>query len=72
MTTYFRPLPRSAATRVKDAQPLAGGPLWFSEAVALRRDAPPEVIPVRDIPDDILARLTASRAPVAGRDMSAS
>lgn len=70
MTTYFRPLPHSSATRVKDAQPLAGGPLWFSEAVALRRDAPPEVIPVRDVPDDILARLTASRAPVAGRDMS--
>jgi dihydropteroate synthase len=70
MTTYFRPLPRSAATRVKDAQPLAGGPLWFSEAVALRRDAAPEVIPARDIPDDILARLTASRKPVAGRDMS--
>jgi len=70
MTTYFRPLPRSEVTRPKDAQPLAGGPLWFSDAVALRRDAAPEVIPAKEIPDDILARLTASRAPVAGLDMS--
>ena len=70
MTTYFRPLPRSEVTRPKDAQPLAGGPLWFSDAVALRRDAAPEVIPAKEIPDDIVARLTASRAPVAGLDMS--
>lgn len=69
MTTYFRPLPRSGTPRVKDALPLAGGPLWFSETVMLRRDAKPEIIPARAVPGDVLDRLTAVRPPIAGCDM---
>ncbi|MCR9156915.1 MAG: dihydropteroate synthase [Rhodobacteraceae bacterium] len=69
MTSYFRPLPHSSGPRPKDAFALAGGPLWFTEAVALQRDAKPEIIPAKAIPDEVLARLTAPRAPVAGMDM---
>ena len=69
MTSYFRPLPQSSGPRPKDAFALAGGPLWFIEAVALQRDAKPEIIPAKAIPDEVLARLTAPRAPVAGMDM---
>jgi dihydropteroate synthase len=48
---------------------LAGGPLWFSEAVLLRRDAKPEVVPAKAIPEDVLDRLTAPRPAIAGCDM---
>lgn len=69
MTVYFRPLPQSSGPRPKEAFVLAGGPLWFTDAVALRRDGTSEVIPAKAIPEDVLARLTAPRAPVAGMDM---
>ena len=69
MTTYYKPLPRSAVPRPADACDLAGGPFWFSEAVVLRRDAPPETISARHLPDVVRARLSAPRAPIAGRDM---
>ena len=69
MKPYYRPLPRSGALRTKDAKPLAGGPLWFSEAVLLRRDAKPEVVPAKAIPEDVLDRLTAPRPAIAGCDM---
>ncbi len=48
---------------------LAGGPLWFSDAVMLRRDAKPEVIPAKAIPDDVLDHLTSPRASIAECDM---
>jgi dihydropteroate synthase len=69
MKPYYRPLPRSGALRTKDAKPLAGGPLWFSEAVLLRRDAKPEMVPAKAIPEDVLDRLTAPRPAIAGCDM---
>ncbi|WP_439523096.1 dihydropteroate synthase [Marivita sp.] len=69
MKTYFRPLPRSGDPRPKGALPLAGGPLWFSEAVALRRTSKPQIIPATAVPDAVLHRLTAQRAPIAGCDM---
>lgn len=69
MNTYFRPLPRSGGPRPKEALDLAGGPLWFTEAMALRRDGPPELIPAKAIPEDMRNRLSAPRAPIAGMDM---
>lgn len=70
MTTYFRPLPRSGAPRPPDALPLAGGPLWFTEAVAESRDSGPRLVSAQEIPDAILTRLTVPRAPIAGLDLS--
>jgi dihydropteroate synthase len=69
MTVYFRPLPQSSGSRPKEAFALAGGPLWFTDAVALRRDGTPEILPAKAIPEDVLSRLTGPRAPVAGMDM---
>lgn len=69
MTPYFRPLPRCSGPRPDDALSLAGGPFWFTEAVVLRRDADPQIIPATSVPDAVLERLTASRAPMAGIDM---
>ena len=69
MKSYFRPLPQASAPRPTDAVDLAGGPLWFTHAVALRRGGAPQIVPAKAIPDDVLARLTVPRAPIAGMDM---
>ncbi len=70
MSGYFRPLVRHGAARPDDAVALAGGPLWFAEVEVLARDAPPRLIAPADVPGEVLARLTAPRAPVAGLEMS--
>ena len=62
----FRPLPRSGGPRPAGALPLAGGPLWFAEAAEHRRGAPPRLVPAAAVPGEVLARLTAARAPVCG------
>ena len=62
----YRPIPRAGTPRPPDALPLAGGALWFVEAVELTRTAPPRLVPVSAIPADDLATLTAPRAPIAG------
>ncbi|WP_411234289.1 dihydropteroate synthase [Marivita sp. S0852] len=69
MKTYYRPMPRLGPHVPKDAVPLAGGWLRFSDVAALRRGQAPEVISVRDLPTEILDHLTAPRAPIAGCDM---
>ncbi|SDY45652.1 dihydropteroate synthase [Citreimonas salinaria] len=69
---YFRPLPQRDGPRPEDAVPLAGGGLWFTEAVRLSRDAAPRRVPVAEIPRDWLERLSAPRAPLAGLPMDRS
>jgi len=48
---------------------LAGGPLWFDRVEVLARNAAPTVIPADQVPPEVLTRLTAPRAPVAGLRM---
>jgi len=48
---------------------LAGGPLWFDRVEVLARNAAPIVIPADQVPPEVLTRLTAPRAPVAGLRM---
>ncbi|WP_108484666.1 dihydropteroate synthase [Oceaniglobus ichthyenteri] len=63
MTSYFRPLVQFGPSQPKTALPLAGGPMWFSQAMCHRRNALPECVDLHDIPKDVLHRLTAARAP---------
>lgn len=62
----YRPLVRSEPLRPDDALVLAGGPLWFTEALCLPRGGTPHRVAAKDIPADVLDRLTAPRAPIAG------
>ncbi len=48
---------------------MAGGPLWFDRVEVLARNAAPIVIPADQVPPEVLTRLTAPRAPVAGLRM---
>ncbi|MFP7571331.1 dihydropteroate synthase [Marivita sp. S2033] len=70
MSTYYRPLPRSGLPRPAGALPLAGSPLWFSDVVAQDRTSAASIVPAADVPGDVLERLTAPRAAIAGCDMS--
>lgn len=62
MPGYFRPVPCETGR-----WRLAGGWVRFSECELLRRGQAPQ--PTRDIPDEVLARLTAPRPPVLGLAM---
>ncbi|SFL60647.1 dihydropteroate synthase [Shimia aestuarii] len=62
MTDYFRALPQTDAARPEGALVLAGGWCWFTHVEHLRRGAPPEVISARDVPEDVLAAMTATRS----------
>ncbi|WP_316012977.1 dihydropteroate synthase [Roseobacter sp. HKCCA0434] len=66
--TRARPLVQSGP-RPPEALPLAGGALWFAQAELLHRDAPSRIVPARDLPDDLLDRLTSPRTDIAGLPM---
>ncbi|RJK96231.1 dihydropteroate synthase [Paracoccus aestuarii] len=61
--SYFRPIPQAQGGRWR----LAGGWTGFSQLERLTRGAPPRI--VDDAPAEVLAALTAPRAPVAGLAM---
>ena len=63
---YYRPIPMTDPARPVGAQALAGGWSWFDRVEVLRREAPAEVVGVDAIPAEVLARLTAPRADLAG------
>ena len=65
MRSYYRPIAQIDPFRPEDALPLAGGWTWFDRAERITRGGS-ELVKARDIPADVLARLTAPRAPVAG------
>ena len=57
------------AARPPQARPLAGGLCWFSHVEILERGGPPHLAPLSEVPDAMLARLTAPRAALAGLAM---
>jgi dihydropteroate synthase len=69
MTTYYRPIPLTGPDYPATALPLAGGALRFDSVECLSRTAAPRIIPADQAPADVLARLTAPRAPILGLDM---
>ena len=71
MTTYYRPLAQFDAVRPEGAVHLAGGWCWFDRVEVLERGRAAEVIAAAEVPGDVLARLTADRAPMAGLSFDA-
>lgn len=68
---YFRPLVQVGPARPAEALTLAEGWGWFTHVEVLARDAAPLVIPARDVPPQMLDRLTAPRAEIGGLRMDA-
>ncbi|MBW6418177.1 dihydropteroate synthase [Celeribacter sp. PS-C1] len=68
---YDRPIPSCDPARPEGALTLAGGWCWFTHVERLRRDAPPEILPVSALSDEARTRLNSARAPMAGLDLIA-
>ena len=68
---YYRPIAMTDTHRPKSAVSLAGGWCWFTHVERMERGRTAEMVPVSEVPGDVLSRLTATRAPIAGLDLSA-
>jgi dihydropteroate synthase len=64
--SYWRPIPMTDPARPSGALPLAGGWCWFDRVERLSRTEPPRVVPLAEVPPEVLDRLAADRAPIAG------
>jgi len=71
VVVYFRPIAMCDPHRPDHALTLAGGWCWFTQAERLERGVPPVIVAASDIPADVLDRLVAPRADVAGLAMDA-
>lgn len=68
---YYRPIVMNDPHRPVGAQTLAGGWSWFSHAERIERSGTRRLVGIDDIPNAVLSRLTAPRAPIAGLSMDA-
>ncbi|QXT41293.1 dihydropteroate synthase [Gymnodinialimonas ceratoperidinii] len=64
--TYWRAIPSLDPARPTGARSLAGGWAWFDRVERLRRGEPSAIVPLEEVPDDVLDAMTAPRAPLAG------
>ena len=65
---YYRPLVQSGP-KPAEALPLTGGPLWFTQVERLSREAPPQILPASELPEDWQRRLCRPRPALAGLSM---
>lgn len=70
MQHYFRPIPEVDPARPPAAFALAGGWCWFDRVEVLTRAGPGKIVAANSLPPEVLARLTAPRAPIAGLDLN--
>lgn len=66
---YYRPIAMTDAARPPQALPLAGGGCWFAQVEILERGRPSRLAPLAEVPDGVLARLSAARPALAGLAM---
>jgi dihydropteroate synthase len=69
MTTYYQPVVQMGADRAPGAHFLAGGTCWFDQLIARKRGEVDQWVPADEVPDAVLERLTAARAPIARMTM---
>ena len=71
MTDYFRPIVHIDPARPVGAVTLAGGWCWFDRVEVLARGSAARIIPVSEVPAQVMDRLCIPRAPLAGLGMAA-
>lgn len=70
MSVYYRPIPQIDPVRPEGAAPIAGGWTWFHTLERLERGGQSALIDISQAPADVVARISAPRAPMAGLDMT--
>jgi dihydropteroate synthase len=63
---YYRPVAQTDVARPDGALALAGGWCWFDRVQVLSRETAPYLIPATDLPNEVVARLTAPRPALSG------
>jgi len=71
MSHYFRPIPMHDLTRPENARVIAGGWCWFDTVEKITRGAGREQIGVENVPTEVLDRICAPRAAIAGLSFDA-
>lgn len=66
---YFRPLVQIGPARPDNAMVLAGGWGWFTHLEVLARGRQSVVIPLKEVPSEVLNRLSALRGDIGGLGM---
>ena len=66
MTQYFRAIPMVDPARPEAALTIAGGWSWFTHVEVLERGQCPRIIPASAAPADVITKITAPRASMAG------
>ncbi|UWQ94423.1 dihydropteroate synthase [Rhodobacteraceae bacterium M385] len=64
MTYYWRAIPSLDPARPATALPLAGGWAWFDRVERLTRGGTAQIVPLSDVPEDVLHRMSAPRSPL--------
>jgi len=67
---YYRPVPMTDPARRHMALPLAGGWGWFDTVELMRPGQQGKRLAAEDVPEPVLERLTAPRAPICGMNWS--
>jgi len=67
---YYCPILNAGSPRPDGAYTLAGGWCWFETVEVISRGTSSKLIPAQDLPQDVLDKLTANRAPIAGLEMN--
>ncbi len=67
---YFRPISQIDRCRPKGARAIAGGWAWFTHAERIERGGHTDVVPVSEIPEDILENVCSARGDICGLPMS--
>jgi dihydropteroate synthase len=62
MSVYYRPIVDTDPTRV--GLPLSGGPLYFRRLERLERERASEVVPIAEVPTDVLELISQRRTPM--------
>lgn len=70
MTVRWRPVAMTDAARPAGALTLAGGWCWFTACERLERGAAPVLVDQDRVPGEVIGRLVAPRAAMAGLDMA--
>lgn len=71
MTQYFRPIPMQDLTRPAKARSLAGGWCWFDRVERITRGGTRDLLRLEDVPAEVLERISAPRAAIAGLSFDA-
>ncbi|WP_458790977.1 dihydropteroate synthase [Yoonia sp. MH D7] len=69
MTIYYRPLLQMSGPIPSGAYIL--GWCWFDQVEVLQRNLPAKIVAANSIPQDVLAKLTTPRVPIAGISLNA-